>query len=131
MQTITAGGAPTLAQGLGVMPTLLQARPICKTADAGHGVNDEVLIGTATSNRGGAHRGLGLGSLTSAFMPIPSAYRVAGGGHPPPASTERSVRNSRTTLFGEGFTARRMPGTAGMDEIGLMQIPASRACELS
>jgi hypothetical protein len=31
--------------------------------------------------------------------------RVARGGHPPPAPTERSVRISRTTLFGSWFTA--------------------------
>jgi transposase len=32
-------------------------------------------------------------------------HRVAGGSHPPPAPTERSVRISRTTLFGSRFTA--------------------------
>ena len=32
-------------------------------------------------------------------------HRVAGGGHPPPAPTERGVRISRTTLFGSWFTA--------------------------
>ncbi len=42
----------------------------------------------------------------SAFALITSAHRVAGGGHPPPAPTERSVRISRTTLFGESFTAQ-------------------------
>ncbi len=33
------------------------------------------------------------------------AHRVAGGGRPPPAPTERGVRISRTTLFGSWFTA--------------------------
>ena len=31
----------------------------------------------------------------------------AGGGHPPPAPTERSMRICRTTLFGSWFTARQ------------------------
>ncbi len=30
--------------------------------------------------------------------PVARCHRVAGGGHPPPAPTERSVRFSRTTL---------------------------------
>jgi hypothetical protein len=33
------------------------------------------------------------------------SHRVAGGGRPPPAPTERGVRISRTTLFGSWFTA--------------------------
>ncbi len=58
-------------------------------------------------------------------MLIASAHRVAGGSHPPPAPTERSVRISRTTLFGEGFTAQRMPGTAGMAGPGVVAVAAS------
>ncbi len=51
------------------------------------------------------------------------SYRVAGGGHPPPAPTERSVPISGTTLFGEGFTAQRMPGrTAGMAGPGVAAV---------
>ena len=38
-------------------------------------------------------------------MPAQAALLVAGGGHPPPAPTERGVRISRTTLFGSWFTA--------------------------
>ena len=38
---------------------------------------------------------------------IPYVHRVAGGSRPPPAPTERSVRISRTTLFGSCFTAWR------------------------
>jgi len=34
-----------------------------------------------------------------------TAHRVAGGGRPPPAPTERGVRISRTTLFGSWFAA--------------------------
>src|SRR5262245_50591007 len=33
------------------------------------------------------------------------AHRVAGGGRPPPAPTERSMRICRTTLFDSWFTA--------------------------
>ncbi len=61
----------------------------------------------------------------SVIVPITSAYRVAGGSYPPPAPTERSVRISRTTLFGEGFTAQRMPGTAGMAGPGVVAVAAS------
>ena len=43
-QTITAGGLLTLAHGLGVTPKLLQARIICKTADVGYSIGDEVFI---------------------------------------------------------------------------------------
>ena len=39
--------------------------------------------------------------------PDQQVYRVAGGGRPPPAPTERSVQISRTTLFGSWFTAQR------------------------
>ncbi len=50
----------------------------------------------------------------------PPPDRVAGGSCPPPAPTERSVRISRTTLFGEGFTTQRMPGTADMAGPGVV-----------
>src|SRR6516164_5737406 len=36
-------------------------------------------------------------------------HRVDGGSHPPPPPTDRSVRISRTTLFGRWFTALREP----------------------
>ncbi len=49
-------------------------------------------------------------------------HRVAGGGYPPPAPSERSVPISGTTLFGEGFTAQRMPGTAGMAGPGVVAV---------
>ncbi len=62
---------------------------------------------------------------TSSRPKSTSAYRVAGGSHPPPAPTERSVRISRTTLFGEGFTAQRMPDTAGMAGPGVVAVAAS------
>src|SRR5260370_15209169 len=47
----------------------------------------------------------GRGSLGhSATLRFPS-HRVAGGGRPPPAPTERGVRISRTTLLGSWLTA--------------------------
>src|SRR5215472_3759381 len=45
---------------------------------------------------------LGFGRGRDASYP---AHRVAGGGRPPPAPTERSVRICRTTLFNSWFTA--------------------------
>ncbi len=56
------------------------------------------------------------------------SHRVAGGSHPPPAPTERSVRISRTTLFGESFTAKHMLGTAGLADSSVV---ALAQCELS
>jgi len=38
--------------------------------------------------------------LPSAGAVLGAGHRVAGGGRPPPAPTERGVRISRTTLFG-------------------------------
>ena len=43
-QTITAAGALTLAHGLGAMPSLIQPRLICKVAEGGYSVGDELLI---------------------------------------------------------------------------------------
>src|SRR6516164_5828850 len=43
-----------------------------------------------------------------------ASHRVAGGGRPPPAPTERSVRIYRTTLFGSWFTALLVPAASRM-----------------
>jgi len=43
-QTITAGGALTVAHGLGISPSLIQNRLICKTAELGYSIGDEVFI---------------------------------------------------------------------------------------
>ncbi len=52
--------------------------------------------------------GLGLfQKLVRVGIMVTHNHRVAGGSRPPPAPTERSVRISRTTLFGSCFTARR------------------------
>lgn len=40
-------------------------------------------------------------------------YRVARGGYPPPAPTERSVQISRTALFRNRFTAQRWLAASG------------------
>ena len=49
--------------------------------------------------------------VTLHFIPA-YCHRVAGGGRPPPAPTERSVRISRTTLFGNWFTELQEPATS-------------------
>jgi hypothetical protein len=46
-------------------------------------------------------------------MDCSTAHRVTGGDHPPPVPTERGVRISRTTLFGNRFTAPRVPASPG------------------
>lgn len=43
-QVITAGGLLTLTHGLGVKPKLVTATLVCKTAEAGYSVNDEVCV---------------------------------------------------------------------------------------
>lgn len=48
-QTITAGGALTLAHSLGAMPTLVQARIKCTTADLGYSIGDEVIVNPGPS----------------------------------------------------------------------------------
>jgi hypothetical protein len=46
-QTITAGGALTLAHGLGVQPKLYAAYLQCTTANAGYSVGDEIMVNPA------------------------------------------------------------------------------------
>ena len=48
-QTITAGGLLTLTHGLGAMPSLIQARLVCKSSDLGYSVNDEVIVNNHTN----------------------------------------------------------------------------------
>lgn len=46
-QTISNAGTGTLTHGLGSMPKLVQLRLVCKTAEAGYSIGDEILWGTA------------------------------------------------------------------------------------
>ena len=55
-QTITAAGSLSLAHGLGVMPTLIQVRLICKTADNNYSVDDELILNPGYG--GDANRGV-------------------------------------------------------------------------
>jgi hypothetical protein len=48
-QTITAGGALTLAHGLGAVPDLIQARLVCKTAEDGYSIGDETIVNNQTN----------------------------------------------------------------------------------
>ena len=54
-QTITRGGSLTLAHSLGANPFLVQARYICKTAEQGYSVNDELIANMFDDNGGQMH----------------------------------------------------------------------------
>ena len=47
-QTITSGAALTVAHGLGAMPNLVQLRIICKSAEGGYSIGDELIVPLAT-----------------------------------------------------------------------------------
>ena len=49
-QTITAAGSLTIAHGLGRKPTLIAGFLICKTAQAGYSIGDEICIGFVDTN---------------------------------------------------------------------------------
>jgi len=58
-QTITAAGALTLAHSLSASPSLVQARLICKTAEGGYSIGDEVIINPAGNDiASAANRGI-------------------------------------------------------------------------
>lgn len=44
--TITNGGGSSVAHGLGQAPKIVQIRLVCKTAELGYSINDEVVFGT-------------------------------------------------------------------------------------
>lgn len=56
-QTISNAGTGTLTHGLGSIPKLVQLRLVCKTAENGYSIGDEILWGTAFS---GADRGVSI-----------------------------------------------------------------------
>lgn len=58
-QTITAAGALTLAHGLGAMPTLVQLRLKCLTAELGYSIGDEI-IANPTTDDGTTSRGISI-----------------------------------------------------------------------
>jgi hypothetical protein len=53
------------------------------------------------------------------------SHRVVGGGRPPPTPTERSVRFSRTTLFGRWFTEPRELATPDRADTALVAVAGS------
>jgi hypothetical protein len=67
-QTITGGGALTLAHGLGTLPKLVTASIICTTAELGYSVGDELVMNPGVSVMGGA---LGRG-----FSIVPDATNI-------------------------------------------------------
>lgn len=58
-QTVTSGGALTLAHSLGASPKLYQAYLICTSAEAGYSVNDEVAVNPSIQDSG-SDRGLSM-----------------------------------------------------------------------
>ncbi len=54
-QTITAAGALTIPHGLGSSPSLIQSRLICKTAEAGFSIGDELMISGSGEAESGAN----------------------------------------------------------------------------
>lgn len=60
-QTITAAGPLTVAHGLSAAPQLIQARLICKTAELGYSIGDEIIINPAGNDPGASlARGLSI-----------------------------------------------------------------------
>lgn len=59
-QTITVAGLLTLAHGFGVMPKAFQLLLVCKTAEDGFAVNDELLLGPAEATMSSGSRGISL-----------------------------------------------------------------------
>lgn len=51
-QSITTGGLLTLAHGLGVKPTSIETYQICKTAELGYAIGDEILAPVTVSVTG-------------------------------------------------------------------------------
>lgn len=58
-QTITASGSASMAHGLGNIPSLVQLRVICKVADQGYSIGDEVFVPMASADPA-THSGVGV-----------------------------------------------------------------------
>jgi hypothetical protein len=65
-QTITAGGALTLAHGLGVVPKIVQYRLQCLTTEDGWAVGDEIDPTTYQDNSGSGAIATGMGAWNDA-----------------------------------------------------------------
>lgn len=78
-QAITAGGALTLAHGLGVKPLLTRALLVCQTAEYGYSVGDEVEIKYYQDNSGSGNVGIGMAVVSDA-----TNVNIRFGGHTNP-----------------------------------------------
>lgn len=59
-QVITTGGSLTIAHGLGAIPTLVQARLVCQSAEEGYSVGDELIVNNLLNSTGGGNDGQAL-----------------------------------------------------------------------
>lgn len=55
-QTITSAGLLTLPHGLGTKPSLVQVTAVCKVAEGGYSVGDEVVLNNATYSTAGTNQ---------------------------------------------------------------------------
>lgn len=67
-QVMVVGGALTLAHGLGSVPKLLQARIVCKTAEANYAVGDEVVMSFPDDSSGAMSAGQLMPTATDIFI---------------------------------------------------------------
>jgi len=67
-QVMVVGGALTLAHGLGSVPKLLQARIVCKTAEATYAVGDEVVMSFPDDSSGSVSAGQLMPTATDIFI---------------------------------------------------------------
>jgi len=80
-QTITSGGALTLAHGLGAAPKLVQAYLICKTAEDGYSIGDIVAVNNNLNSTNVANGGqslvLNATNVVVRFNNTSGAYNIA------------------------------------------------------
>lgn len=65
-QTITSAGTLSIAHGLGSSPALIQVKLICKIAELGYSIGDEVVVNPAANNVSGALANRGVSCILNA-----------------------------------------------------------------